>query len=79
MSATAAVLDDEARAILEFEREAWRLTEPKARAIRARFGCSPVRYRLRLSRIVGSPEGLAHDPVLVTRLRRVHLHQRASP
>ncbi len=42
-------LDERARAILDFEREAWQLSEPKERAIRARFGFSAARYhQLRL-------------------------------
>lgn len=64
-------LDDRARAILDLEREAWRLTVPKARAIRDRLGISVTRYHQLLGRLIDTPEALAYDPMLVRRLRRV--------
>ena len=63
-------LDDRARAILDFEREAWKLEVPKERAIRERFGFSPARYHQLLHRIVDGPHALRYDPMLVRRLRR---------
>jgi Protein of unknown function (DUF3263) len=59
------------RQILDFEREAWKLTISKERAIRERFGFSPARYRQLLNRVIDLPEALACDPMLVRRLRRV--------
>lgn len=64
-------LDERARAILDLEREAWRLTVPKERAIRERFAFSPTRYHQLLNRTIDLPEALAYDPMLVRRLRRV--------
>jgi hypothetical protein len=64
-------LDERARAILEFEREAWKLTIPKERAIRERFGFSAARYHQLLHRTIDRPEALAYDPMLVRRLRRL--------
>ena len=64
-------LDDRARAILDFEREAWKLDVPKERAIRERFGFSAARYHQLLHRIVDGPNALAYDPMLVRRLRRI--------
>jgi uncharacterized protein DUF3263 len=64
-------LDERARAILDFERESWRLEEPKGRAIRERFGFSSTRYHQLLHRIIDSPSALAYDPMLVRRLRRI--------
>ena len=64
-------LDDRARAILDFEREAWKLDVPKERAIRERFGFSAARYHQLLHRTVDRPEALAYDPMLVRRLKRV--------
>jgi len=64
-------LDARERAILDFEREAWRLQVPKERAIRETFGISSARYTQLLHRIVDRPEALAHDPMLVRRLRRL--------
>lgn len=64
-------LDDRSRAILDLEREAWRLTVPKGRAIRERLGISVTRYHQLLGRLIDTPEALAYDPMLVRRLRRV--------
>lgn len=64
-------LSDRDRLLLEFERESWKLTVPKERAIRERFGFSPARYHQLLNRVVERPEAIAYDPMLVRRLRRV--------
>ncbi len=64
-------LDDRARAILDFERDAWKLNVPKERAIRERFGFSAARYHQVLHRIVDGPHALEYDPMLVRRLRRL--------
>lgn len=64
-------LDDRAKRILDFEREAWRLDVPKARAIRERFGFSPTRYHQLLHRAVDHPAALGYDPMLVRRVRRL--------
>jgi hypothetical protein len=64
-------LDERSRAVLDFEREAWKLTTTKERAIRERFGFSPARYHQLLHRTIDRPEALAYDPMLVRRLRRV--------
>ena len=70
-SADAMPLSDRERQILDFERESWRLSAHKERAIRERFGFSPARYHQLLNRLIQRPEALAHDPMLVRRLRRV--------
>jgi hypothetical protein len=64
-------LDDRDRDILEFERDWWKATIPKERAIRERFGLSAARYHQVLNGLLDRPEALAHDPMLVRRLRRV--------
>ena len=64
-------LDDRARAILDFERESWKLDVPKERAIRERFGFSAARYHQRLHRIVDGPHALEYDRRLGRRLRRI--------
>lgn len=64
-------LDQRAREILDFEREAWKLSVAKERAIRERFGFSAARYHQLLHRAVDRPEALAYDPMLVRRLKRV--------
>ena len=64
-------LDDRSRQVLDFEREAWKLTVTKERAIRERFGFSAARYHQLLHRAIDTPAALAYDPMLVRRLRRV--------
>ena len=71
-------LDQRSREVLDFEREAWKLTVPKQRAIRERFGFSPSRYHQLLHRIIDRPEAVAYDPMLVRRLRRVRAVRRRS-
>ncbi|HSA52536.1 MAG TPA: DUF3263 domain-containing protein [Yinghuangia sp.] len=57
--------------ILDFERLWWKHAGAKERAVRDRFGCSPTRYYQALNSLLDRPEALAHDPVLVARLRRL--------
>jgi hypothetical protein len=64
-------LDQRSRDVLDFEREAWKLSVTKERAIRERFGFSPSRYHQLLHRVIDRPEALVYDPMLVRRLRRV--------
>ncbi len=71
MDAVIPPLGERERRILDFEREAWKLTTAKERAIRERFGFSAARYHQLLNRIVDTPEALAYDPMLVRRIRRV--------
>ncbi|HSL11111.1 MAG TPA: DUF3263 domain-containing protein [Actinomycetota bacterium] len=69
-------LDDRTRAILDFEREAWKLDVAKDRAIRERFGFSSTRYQQLLHRAIDTPAALAYDPMLVRRLRRIREDRR---
>jgi hypothetical protein len=71
-------LDRRSREVLDFEREAWKLTVTKQRAIRERFGFSPSRYHQLLHRIIDRPEAEAYDPMLVRRLRRLRAVRRRS-
>ncbi len=64
-------LEQRDRDLLDFERESWKLTVPKERAIRERFGFSPTRYHQLLNRLLDDPKALTHDPMLVRRLRRL--------
>jgi hypothetical protein len=73
-----AELDQRSRDVLDFEREAWKLTVTKERAIRERFGFSPSRYHQLLHRIIDRPDALAYDPMVVRRLRRVREARRRA-
>jgi hypothetical protein len=59
------------KAILDFEGSWW--TEPvvKDDAIRERFDLSPPRYAELLAALVDEADALAHDPLVVRRLRRM--------
>jgi hypothetical protein len=57
--------------ILTFEREWWKHAGNKEEAIREHFDLSPTRYYQLLNRIIDDEVALAHDPMLVKRLRRL--------
>ena len=57
--------------ILDFEREWWKHAGAKEQAVRERFDLSPTRYYQLLNRIIDDEAALAHDPMLVKRLRRL--------
>ncbi|MDQ1136217.1 hypothetical protein QE410_001016 [Microbacterium sp. SORGH_AS 1204] len=63
-------LSDRDRAFLAFEGEWRRHAGAKEEAIRAEFGMTPARYYQVLGRLIDTPDALAHDPMLVRRLRR---------
>ncbi len=64
-------LDERSRAILDFERGWWRFAGAKEQAIREQFDLSATRYNQLLNELVDDDEALAHDPMLVRRLRRM--------
>ncbi len=57
--------------ILAFERQWWKFAGAKEQAIRDKFAMSATRYYQVLNALTDQPEALAHDPLLVTRLRRL--------
>ena len=71
MPITRGGLNDEQAALLDFEKHWWSLTGSKESEIRERFGISPTRYYQLLNALIDSPDALAHDPLLVKRLRRL--------
>jgi hypothetical protein len=66
-----AALDERAMEILAFERKWWRHAGSKEQAIRDTFALSATRYYQLLNGLLDDPRALAHDPVLVGRLRRL--------
>lgn len=64
-------LSERDAAILEFERTWFRCAAPKDVEIKERFGMSTARYFQTLNALIDTPEALAHDPLLVKRLRRL--------
>jgi hypothetical protein len=57
--------------ILSFERQWWKFAGAKEQAIRDKFEMSATRYYQLLNALIDRPDALAHDPLLVKRLRRL--------
>jgi len=66
-----AALSERDRAVLDFERQWWKYAGAKEQAVREKFGMSSTRYYQVLNALIDRPESLAHDPLLVRRLRRL--------
>jgi hypothetical protein len=64
--------------MLAFERQWWKFAGAKEQAIRELFDMSATRYYQVLNTLVDRPEALAHDPMLVKRLRRTREARRRS-
>lgn len=58
-------------AILAFERQWWKYAGAKEQAIKDEFGLSSTSYFQILNALLDSPAALAHDPMVVKRLRRM--------
>ncbi|HEX5996702.1 MAG TPA: DUF3263 domain-containing protein [Jiangellales bacterium] len=65
------VLSERDRAILDFERQWWKYAGAKEQAIRDTLGLPATRYYQLLNALIDSPAALAHDAMLVRRLRRL--------
>jgi hypothetical protein len=57
--------------MLDFERQWWKYAGAKEQAVRENFDMSATRYYQVLNALIDRPEALAHDPLLVRRLRRL--------
>ena len=64
-------LDRREREILAFEGQWWKYAGAKEQAVRELFDMSATRYYQVLNALIDSPAALAHDPMLVKRLRRM--------
>ncbi len=58
-------------AMLDFERQWWKYAGAKEQAVREKFDMSSTRYYQVLNALIDRPEAMAHDPLLVRRLRRL--------
>lgn len=61
--------------ILDFERSWWKHAGAKDRAIKERFDMSATRYYQLLNDLLENPAAMAHDPILVKRLKRLRLYR----
>lgn len=66
-----AELDERGKRILAFEKRWWRQAGAKEQAIRDTFGLSATRYYQLLNALLDDPLALAHEPLVVQRLRRL--------
>ena len=64
-------LSDRDRDVLAFERRWWKYGGAKEEAARELFDLTATRYYQVLNTLIDSPAALKHDPMLVTRLRRL--------
>ena len=64
-------LSERDQQILAFERQWWKYAGAKEQAVRELFEMSATRYYQVLNALIDSPAALAHDPMLVKRLRRM--------
>ncbi|HEU4480828.1 MAG TPA: DUF3263 domain-containing protein [Actinomycetota bacterium] len=62
-------------AILDFERSWWKHAGVKEQAIKERFEMSATRYYQVLSELIERPAAMAHDPILVKRLKRLRMYR----
>ncbi len=69
--AGAPTLSERDQAVLAFERQWWKYAGAKEQAIRELFDMSATRYYQVLNALIDDPAALAHDPMLVKRLRRM--------
>lgn len=58
-------------AILDFERQWFRYPGAKEQGIREQFDMTATHYYQVLNNLLDDPAALAHDPLLVKRLRRL--------
>ncbi|MDO8106650.1 DUF3263 domain-containing protein [Isoptericola sp. b441] len=68
---SASDLSERDREVLAFERQWWKYAGAKEQAIRELFDMSATRYYQVLNALIDSPAALAHDPMLIKRLRRM--------
>lgn len=71
-------LSDLEREILAFERKWWRYSGAKEEAARELFDLTSTRYYQLLNALIDTPAAVAHDPVLVKRLRRMRSTRQRS-
>jgi hypothetical protein len=63
-------LTEREMAVLDFERTWWTVDGTREELIRARFDCTPEAFAHELTALIDSPVALAHDPLVIHRLRR---------
>ncbi|SOC56041.1 DUF3263 domain-containing protein [Ornithinimicrobium cerasi] len=77
-AAGASSLTDRDREILDFEHQWWKYAGSKEQAVKDLFDLSPTRYYQILNQLIDSEDALAHDPMLIKRLRRQRARRQRS-
>lgn len=72
------VLNEQERAILDFEANWWTHQGDKDALVLERFGLPSDRYTALLAELIDRPEALDHDPLVVRRLRRMRDRSRRA-
>ena len=75
LDTTTSELSERDVAILDFERSWWKHAGVKEQAIRDGFDMSATRYYQLLNELLENPAALAHDPILVKRLKRLRTYR----
>lgn len=70
-SAAGQSLSERDQKVLDFERQWWRYAGAKEQAIKDQFNLNATRYYQLLNSLLDNPAAMAHDPLLVKRLRRL--------
>ena len=68
-------LSEREHAILAFERQWWKYAGAKEQAIRELFEMSSTRYYQVLNELIENPAAMAHDPILIKRLKRLRMYR----
>jgi hypothetical protein len=76
--AVAVALTDHEQAVLDFERSWWTDDGVKEVLIEERLGLTATRYYQVLNELLDRPDALAHDPMVVRRLRRLRDRKRRA-
>jgi len=71
-------LSERDRQIIDFERHWWTYAGAKEQAIKDLFDMSATRYYQVLNQLIDNPVALAHDPMLIKRLRRLRAQRQKS-
>ena len=61
--------------VLDFERSWWKHAGVKEQAIKERFEMSATRYYQVLNELIEDPAAMAHDPILIKRLKRLRMYR----
>lgn len=69
-------LTDHDRRLLDFEREWWKYAGEKTVGIRTEFDLDQDQYHRQLDKVIATDAAMAHDPMLVKRLRRLAAQRR---